>query len=63
MKYNIQEEIGQHFLDQSVQLAKEGKTFVFLIDNIDWMLKVYDMRSNKQTQVFVLSLPALSLIV
>ena len=34
MKYNIQEEIGQHFLDQAVQLVKEGKTFVFVIDNI-----------------------------
>ena len=48
MKYNIQEEIGQHFLDQAVQLVKEGKTFVFVIDNIDWMLKVHDMRSDKQ---------------
>ena len=48
MKYNIQEEIGQHFLDQAVQLVKEGKTFVFVIDNIDWMLKVHDMHSDKQ---------------
>ena len=48
MKYNIQEEIGKHFLDQAVQLVKEGKTFVFVIDNIDWMLKVHDMRSDKQ---------------
>ena len=48
MKYNIQEEIGQHFLDQAVQLVKEGKTFVFVIDNIDWMLKVHDMQSDKQ---------------
>ena len=48
MKYNIQVEIGQHFLDQAVQLVKEGKTFVFVIDNIDWMLKVHEMRSDKQ---------------
>ena len=43
MKYNVQEEIGKHFLDQAIQLVKEGKTFVFVIDNIDWMLKVHDM--------------------
>ncbi len=48
MKYNIQEEIGKHFLDQDVQLVKEGKTFVFVMDNIDWMLKVHDIRSDKQ---------------
>ena len=27
MKYNIQKEIGKHFLDKAVQLVKEGKTF------------------------------------
>ena len=48
MKYNLQEEIGKHFLDKAVQLVKDGKTFVFIIDNIDWMLKVHDMRSDKQ---------------
>ena len=48
MKYNIQKEIGKHFLDKAVQLVKERKTFVFVIDNIDWMLKVHDMRSDKQ---------------
>ena len=31
-----------------MQLVKNGKTFVFVIDNIDWMLKVHDMRSDKQ---------------
>ena len=48
MKYNIQEEIGKHCFDQAVQLVKEGRTFVFVIDNIDWTLKVHDMRSDKQ---------------
>ena len=38
MKYNIQEEIGKHCFDQAVQLVKEGRTFVFVIDNIDWTL-------------------------
>ena len=48
MKYTIQEEIGKHCLDQAVELVREGKTFVFVIDNIDWTLKVHDMRSDKQ---------------
>lgn len=47
MKY---EEIGKYFLDKAAQLVKEGKTFVFVIDNIDWMLKVHDMRSDKQNK-------------
>ena len=48
MKYTIQEEIGKHCLDQAVELVREGKTFVLVIDNIDWTLKVHDMRSDKQ---------------
>ena len=49
MKYNIQEEIGKHCFDEAVQHVKEGRTFVFVIDNIDWTLKVHhDMRSDKQ---------------
>ena len=57
MKYNIQEEIGRkHCFDQAVQLVKEGRTFVFVIDNIDWTLKVHDMRSDKQnTSVHVVA--------
>ena len=48
MKYTIQEEIGKHCFDQAVQLVREGKTFVFVIDNIDWTLKVHDMCSDRQ---------------
>jgi hypothetical protein len=33
---------------QAVQLVKERKTFVFVIDNIDWSLKVHDMQSDGQ---------------
>ncbi|KAK2552056.1 hypothetical protein P5673_027089 [Acropora cervicornis] len=40
MKYTIQEDIGHHFLDNAVQLVKEGKKFVLVLDNIDWDLKV-----------------------
>ena len=48
MKYTIQEDIGNHFLDRAVKLLKEGRTFVFVLDNIDWEVKVHDMRSDKQ---------------
>jgi len=43
MKYTIQEDIGHHFLGNAVQLVKEGKKFVLVLDNIDWDLKVHDM--------------------
>ena len=48
MKYTIQEKIGNHFLDRAVELLKQGKTFVFVLDNIDWEVKTHDMRSDKQ---------------
>ena len=48
MKYNIQDDIGNHFLDHAVQQHKAGKKFVLVLDNIDWDVKVHDMRSDKQ---------------
>ena len=48
MKYNIQDDIGNHFLDHAVQQLKAGKKFVLVLDNIDWDVKVHDMRSDKQ---------------
>ena len=50
MKYTIQEEIGKHFLDQAAQLLKEGKKFVFVLENIDWDVKAHDMRSDHQNK-------------
>ena len=50
MKYTIQEEIGKQFLDCAVQLLKEGKTFVFVLCNIDWDVKAHDMRSDQQNR-------------
>jgi len=50
MKYTIQEDIGHHFLDNAVQLVKEGKKFVLVLDNIDWDLKVHDMCSKHQNK-------------
>lgn len=48
MKYNLLDEIGNHFMDLAVKEVKEGKSFVFVLDNIDWMEKVHDMRSDAQ---------------
>ena len=50
MKYKIQDEIGNHFLDHAIKLVQEGKTFVFVLDNIDWDVKVHDMRSDQQNR-------------
>ena len=50
MKYTIQDEIGTHYLDRAVDLLKEGRTFVFVLDNIDWDVKVHDMRSDQQNK-------------
>ena len=48
MKNNIQDDIGNHFLDHAVQRLKAGKKFVLILDNIDWDVKVHNKRSNKQ---------------
>lgn len=40
MKYKIQENIERHFLDRAVEMVKEGKTFVLVLDNTDWEIKV-----------------------
>lgn len=58
MKYTIQE-IGKHFLDHVVQLVKEGRSFVFVLDNVDWDVKVHDMRGlTSKTEVSMLWPPA-----
>ena len=49
-KYTIQDNIGRQFLDLAVQLIKEGKRFVLVLDNIDWDVKAHDVRSNKQNR-------------
>ena len=50
MKYTIQEDIGAHFLDKVVEEVKDGKTFSFVIDNIDWEEHVHEMRSDNQNE-------------
>ena len=48
MKYKLLEVIDDHFMDLAVTELKKGKKFVFVLDNIDWMEKVHDMRSDAQ---------------
>jgi len=48
MKYNLLDEIGDHFIDQAVKKVKEGETFVCVLDNVDWMKKVHVMRLDAQ---------------
>lgn len=50
MKYTIQDEIGRHFMDKVIEGVKAGKTFSFLLDNIDWDVKVHEMRSDNQNK-------------
>ena len=52
-------ESGEHFTDHAVELVKKGHKFLFVFDNIDWTVKVHDMRAenrNKST-VCMLWLP------
>ena len=35
-------------MDLAVKKVQEGDTFVYVLDNIDWMEKVHDMRSDAQ---------------
>ena len=49
-KYTIQDEIGNHFIDKVVEQVKAGKKFTFVLDNIDWDLKVHEMRSDNQNR-------------
>jgi hypothetical protein len=43
MKYDVQDEIGTHFMEKVVEEVKAGNTFSFVMDNIDWEEKVHDM--------------------
>ena len=37
-------------MDKFVEEVNAGKTFSFVIDNIDWDVKVHEMRSDNQNQ-------------
>lgn len=47
-KYDILDENGLHFLDQAVELTGSGREFSVALDNIDWEIKVHDMREADQ---------------
>ena len=48
-KYDILDEIGSHFLDQAVELTRQGGgEFCVVLDNIDWEIKVHDMGQEDQ---------------
>lgn len=49
-KYTLFDEIGSHFLDRATQLLKSGMRFVYVLDNIDWVEKVHEQRSDKQNK-------------
>ena len=50
MKYSILDDIGTHLLDKMVEQVKAGKRFTFVLDNIDWDVKVHEMRSDNQNK-------------
>ena len=49
-EYPLLDEIGEHHLDQAVDLIKNGNTFVIVMDNIDWEVRVHDARENTQNK-------------
>ena len=46
-KYDIMDEIGKHNLGKAVKLVKGKKSFVIVLDNIDWTLQVHDAKIIK----------------
>ena len=50
MKYAILDDIGNHFMDHAVELVKKGHKFVYVMDNIDWTIKVHEMQSDNQNK-------------
>lgn len=44
------DEIGKHYLDKAVELVKEKKSFVIVLDNIDWTERVHDERKENQNK-------------
>ena len=50
MKYPLLEEIVEHFMDQALKLVRKGERFVYVFDNIDWTVKVHEMRLDNQNK-------------
>lgn len=49
-KYPVLDDIGCHFLDHAVELVKARKQFVYVVNNIDRVEKVHDIRSPHQNK-------------
>ena len=47
-KYALLDEIGNHFFDRAIELTKLGNKFTIVLDNIDWVIRAYDMHQDKQ---------------
>lgn len=47
-KYTILDDIGKTFINHATDMVKSGHKFVYVLDNIDWVEKVHDMRSDSQ---------------
>ena len=43
MKDPLLKEIGDHFIDSTVELVKKAHRFVFVLDNMDWTVKVSEL--------------------
>lgn len=50
MKYPLLGDFGGHFMDHAVELVRNAHNFIFVQDNIDWTLKVHDMRSDNHNR-------------
>ena len=49
-KYVVVDDIAKHFFDHAIELVKAGMNFVYVLDNINWEEKVYDMREHRQNK-------------
>ena len=41
-------EIGDHFIDSTVELVKKAHRLVFVLDNMDWTVKVHEIGSKQR---------------
>ena len=44
------DEIGEHFIEHTVELVKSGLKFVYVLDNIDWEEKAHYVRTDNQNK-------------
>jgi hypothetical protein len=49
-KMSVQHNVFWHFMDHAVELVKRENKLVFVLDNIDWTVKVHDMRADNQNR-------------